>query len=260
MNETLARWNREEEALGVPAPHRSFARPGPAHAPCVLLLHGGGGSPADFPGLAHDLAGLGVRVLCPLLPAHGLGERALGDLRFDTMLARAHEAQRLLAAEGGPVILVAQSLGAIVGIRLVAESDVAGFVALAPAVRPFVLRRLGRLAVQLFTDPELVRLTWTWQMRARKDIRRAIGRLGRVRCPLLVLHSRDDDSVHPRGAREFVDAAGSAEKRLEMLDGQGHVLSMAPDRHRVVFPPIRDFVESITGASAPRTRSPDPRP
>lgn len=255
----LEQWGRDEAERGIAPEHRSFGRQGSPGGPGVLLVHGGGGSPADFVDLAEDLAAHGARVLCPLLPAHGLGERALVDLRFEDLLGRALEARDLLAADHRPVLLVAQSLGAVVGIRIAAETEVAGFVALAPALRPFVLRRVLRLARQALSDPELTRITWGWQLRARGDIRRSIATLHDVRCPLLVVHSRDDDSVDPRGAEEFLAGAGSVHKRLEMLDGQGHVLSMAPDRHRLVFPLVRSFVRATTDAWAARNRSSGPR-
>ncbi|MBZ0269257.1 alpha/beta fold hydrolase [bacterium] len=261
MDGVPERWQSEEAALHVPTEHRSFARPGDAGGPRVLLLHGGGGSPADFHSMAEDLSSVGVHVLCPLLPAHGRGEEALGELCFADLRARAREAYDVLAAAGEPVTIVAQSMGAALAIDVAVQRDPAGLLALAPALRPFVGRRLLRLVPMLLLHPRAARTLVRWQTEARRGMRAAAGHTGEIACPLLILHSDDDDSVDIRGAWEMLAQASSMEKRLEVLHGQGHVLSMAPDRHRDVFPRVRDFVAAATaGARSPGPRrSPDPR-
>ena len=105
--------------------------------------------------------------------------------------------------------------------------------------------------------PTAARTMLRWQSEARRGMRAAAERAPDLRCPLLVLHSDDDDSVDIRGAWELLANAGSADKRLEVLSGQGHVLSMAPDRRREVFPRVREFVAASTAAA--RSRNPDPR-
>lgn len=254
----LSRWHEAEDAGSVPEEHRSFALDGAPAAPLVLLLHGGGGSPADFLELADDLAATGAGVLCPLLPAHGRGEAALGQLVFEELVAHALEAHDALASRGEPLIVIGQSMGAALGIRVAAERDILGFVALAPALRPYVLRRLWRLVPALLTEPSAAVTQVRWQSEVRRGVRDAARRAHRVRCPLLILHSDDDDSVALRGAHELLARASSSTKRLEVLQGQGHVLSLAPDRYRDVFPRIRAFVAATTEAT--RSRSPGPRP
>lgn len=256
MEAVPERWQSEESAHHVPPEHRSFARPGDAGAPRVLLLHGGGGSPSDFHELADDLATVGVHVLCPLLPAHGRGEEAMGELRFAALRERAVEAFDHLGGAGQPVTLIAQSMGAALALEVGAVREPAGLLALAPALRPFVGRRLLRLVPLLLFRPRAARTLVRWQTEARRGMRAAAGRAAELRCPLLILHSDDDDSVDIRGAWELLAQASSAGKRLEVLHGQGHVLSMAPDRRRDVFPRARDFVAAATAAA--RTRSPDP--
>jgi len=253
----LPQWRRTDEARDVPAEHRAFARGDGSGDVRVLLLHGGGGSPADLVELAEDLAAHGAAVLCPRLPAHGRGDEALGEIVFEKLVARALEAYDALAGEEAP-FLVGQSMGAALGIRVAAERELAGFVALAPALRPYVVRRLLRLVPLLLTRPSAARTLVRWQSAVRRGMRDAAERAPEMRCPLLILHSDDDDSVDLRGAHELLARAGSASKRLEVLHGQGHVLSLAPDRRREVFPRIRGFLDATTSAS--RTRSPGPRP
>lgn len=237
----LEAWGREERGLGVPQEHRSFYRPADPGRPSVLLLHGAGGSPADFVTLAHELARAGFASLCPLLPEHGRGDSALAAVRFDALATHALEAFDLLEEDGRKVAVVGQSVGGVLAIYVALERPVARLAALAPALRPFVLRRLFALPVLALSSPERAAARWRWQRDIQRGIRAMSRRLGEVRCPLLVLHSRDDDSVSLRGSRDLVERAGSSEKRLVVLEGQGHVLSVAPDLPRVVGP-LKEFL------------------
>ena len=241
-----AEWRRVEEREGAPELHRSFHRQADAPRAAALLLHGAGGSPADFHFLASDLARYGISSLCPLLPGHGRGEAAFESLRYARLAERALEAFDALAADGVPPAIVGQSVGAVLGIHVATRRAPSRFVALAPALRPFVWRRLGALAVGFVIRPRLAAMTLRWQMDVRRGIRSTASRLPGVGCPLLVLHSRDDTSVSAAGARQFLDGAGSPEKGIVWLDGQGHVLSTAPDRERV-FAPVRAFLTGATG-------------
>lgn len=241
----VAAWRDAEAADGVPETFRSFRRDAPSPRARVLLLHGAGGSPADFHFLSTDLARHGVSTLCPLLPGHGRGEAGLPALRFDRLVGRALDAYDAFAAEGGAVSLLGQSVGAVLGAHVAVERRPERFVALAPALRPFILRRVGALVLGLVVRPRLAADTLRWQTDVRRGIRATVPRLGEVRCPLLVLHSRDDGSVAARGAQEFLDRAGSDRKRIVWLEGQGHVLSTAPERERV-FGPVREFLSAPT--------------
>ncbi len=245
----VAAWREAEARDGVPETVRSFVRDAASPRGSALLLHGAGGSPADFHFLATDLARHGISSVCPLLPGHGRGDAGLAALRFDPLARRALEAyDALAAADPAPKpYLVGQSVGAVLGAHVAAERAPAGLVALAPALRPYVLRRLGMLLLGFLVRPRVALHTLRWQTDVRRGIRATAARLGEVRCPLLVLHSRDDDSVSARGARELLEAAASERKELRWLDGQGHVLSTAPDRERV-FGPVREFLAASTEA------------
>lgn len=244
ISQRVEQWSRAEGDEGVPSESRSFLRRSGA-APRVLLLHGAGGGPHDLHELADHLAAAGHGSLCPLLPAHGRGELALGNLRFDQLLTRALECFDLIAGNGVEPVVVAQSFGAVIAVRMAGQRKLGGLVALAPALRPFVTGRVLWLLPLAIFRPRRARATLRWQMEARRAIADARERVADVTCPLLVLHSTDDDSVSIRGAHELCEGARSADKRLAVLSGQGHVLSAAPARVERVFAPVRSFVESL---------------
>jgi carboxylesterase len=248
--EAVAQWNDAEHADGVSAEHRSFFLPSGGDARRALLVHGAGGSPADYRRLGAFLRDRGWTVLCPLLPGHGRDPVVLGRVRFRDLLDTVLQAHDLLRGDGPPVAVVAQSLGAVLAVHLAVRHPVRALVALAPALRPFVWRRIGLLVVGLVVSPRLAVATWRWQTELLRGIRQTRALLGGVRCPLLVLHSRDDGSVSPRGGRELHRGAGSTVKRHVVLDGQGHVLSIAPDKEERVWEPAAEFLEAAPAEPA----------
>lgn len=263
VRELVAAWNSIEAGTGVEPAQRSRLREPPGSdaspggaLPPVLLVHGGGGSPADLEPLALDLARRGRTVLAPLLPAHGRGDDALGELRFDALSARALEAfDALAAASARPIPVVGLSLGGVLGIRIAVLRPAAAFVALAPALRPFVVSRALALAGRALVNPRAAGVRYRWQREVWRGIRATEAQIARLAAPLLVIHSRDDSSVSIRGARLLHDGAASAVKRLHVVDGQGHVLTQAPEPE-VIFAPLRDFLrEHAPAPSSPGDRT-----
>jgi esterase/lipase len=102
-------------------------------------------------------------------------------------------------------------------------------------------RRVVQVAIDAILRPHQARLNWRWQQAARRGIQGTLPRIAEVTAPLLVMHSNDDPSVSPRGSRLLHERAASKEKRLVMLEGQGHVLTRAPDLESV-FGPVREFL------------------
>jgi carboxylesterase len=243
LREFVAERNREERTLGVPDEHRTFCRIGDSKRPPLLVLHGAGGSPADYDLLADYLVAHGWSLLCPLLPGHGLDDEAAAGVAFDDLLATACAAHDAVA-DRARIAVIGQSYGAVLAIRLAAQRDLAGLVALAPALRPRVLVRLLVLGYRFLVRPTVARKTLRWHLELKRGIDATIAWIPNVTCPLCVLHSSDDPSVRPDGARLLHDRAASARKNLVILKGQGHTLARAPNPE-LVYPRIVEFLAEI---------------
>jgi esterase/lipase len=166
-------------------------------------------------------------------------------LRFDALVQCALDAHDAIAhceGNGSGATVIGLSLGAVLGIRVAARRPVRRFIALAPALRPFVLRRAFALIPRVLNQGALARAQFEWQREVLRGIRETVLEIPGVSAPLLVLHSKDDDSVSRRGARLLYERASSREKKLILLEGQGHVLTQAPDPE-TVFAPVRAFLE-----------------
>ena len=226
-----------------------FTLEGRGDAAC-LLLHGFTGSPWDVRPLGEALAARGLHVHAPRLPGHGTRPSAMAHVGRADWEAAAADA--LLGLSGFRHVFVGGlSMGALLAVLLAARRPerVAGLALMAPALRfkgPkfWALRRLRHTPV--------LELALPWVTKQSTDIEDA-GALGeapilrafpsarlndlfhlqdvadlalpQVRCPALVVVSRQDHVVDPDGGKVLARALKASPRvRLVSLQEGFHIL------------------------------------
>ena len=222
----------------------------------VVLLHGFGDTPQTFASLAKRLRDDGFDVEVPLLPGHGRTLREFASSNGSEWLAAARAAHASMRARHPRVALVGLSLGGALAAAVAADDPaLAALVLLAPYLdTPPMIRVLMRAAPAIgvvlpyvggegsnsildpaaraealaygATTPQLVR-----ELVRAADTARAS--LARVMAPTLYVQSREDNRITEAVARRAFAAIGAQTKRLEMLSGCGHVLTVDFCRERV---------------------------
>jgi carboxylesterase len=226
----------------------------------VLLLHGFGDTPQALRDLAASLAARGWTARAALFPGHG---RALPDFarsRAQHWIAHARRELEALRERHDAVHLVGLSMGGAIAAILAAEDAEAGrevrsLSLLAPYVdMPRPVRRLARCH-RLFTpfvpyaagrsersihDPEAAARTLGYGVltpRLLRELLRVVERahdaLPNVTSPTLWVQSVHDNRLAPQSARVGFDRLGAGEKRIEWLDGCGHVITVDFEHARV---------------------------
>lgn len=170
---------------------------------------------------------------------------------------------------GSPVFLVGHSNGALASLSMVLSSErpdgLAGVVISAPylrlAIQPSFFQLLqakvgNKLAPSLaiksplspdmltndramveatINDPLYLRVvTARWYNEAMAAQTEVLDRAGSFDLPLLVLVPEGDAVAHPKGARDFFEAAGSADKKLLSYPGLFHELFNETERQKVL--------------------------
>lgn len=225
----------------------------------VLLLHGGGDTPQTLRYLAEHLHERGYCVRAPLLPGHG---RTLADFasprhaNATAWLEAARAEYEDLRRSHEWVAIVGLSMGGAIAVRLAAgRSDVPALVLVAPylqmppkvrraallshfwgAFRPYVESTDGisihdpreqarSLAYGYFTPAALRALAAT--------VEAARNALPHVSAPTLVINSRQDNRIPVAAAEEAYARLGAPEKRLQWVEGAGHVITVDYGRDAV---------------------------
>jgi carboxylesterase len=233
----------------------------------AVLLHGFTGTPTEVRGLGEHLAAQGVSVTAPLLPGHGQHHEVLESTGRAEWLEAAREAIVEARARVRRLVVVGQSMGALLALRVAAErDDIDALVTLAPALHVNRIAWLTRLPLPVrfvpkyelqrpdLVDRGAVQQVWSNShtpirtvpevLRLAREVRAA---LPSVRAPLLVVQGKKDKTVRPVSAREVHDRCGSAHKELLWLEETGHIVAVDGERERV-WRAVAAFASQATGA------------
>lgn len=215
----------------------------------VLLLHGFGDTPQTLLYLAEYIHAAGFRVHAPLYPGHGTTAEDFFSSSADEWIESARDALAVLRAACNSVSVVGLSMGAAIGVLLAAEEgSIASLVLIAPYLEiPWWLRfalKVRRLwdpfvgpieagNPHSIQDPEerAKRLAYTVVNAAAmaqlaRVVRVARRALPQVKCPTLVIQSREDPRVSAGTAVGALKRIGAKQKRLAWTNRGGHVITV----------------------------------
>lgn len=216
----------------------------------ILLMHGFTGSPVSLRPLAELLSKRGFAIELPRLPGHGTVPRDLLPYRYADWRAEAVAGLNRLRARSDRVVAVGLSMGGTLVLDLATTEKLAGVV----TINAQILDRGGVVVKMAPLIEKLIPLApasaaglkkndikkggdedaYDWVAAAAgNSLIRALpqvrGRLGELRCPLLVAYSRDDHSVPPDNSKALPGLVGTKEVTvLELLDSY-HVATLDND-------------------------------
>jgi carboxylesterase len=232
----------------------------------VLVLHGFTGSPVSMRPLAEALAAAGFAVELPRLPGHGTSPEDLALTTFDDWLAEAERALGVLqrrCAEGR-VVVAGLSMGGALTLALgTTHPELAGIIPInAPCVGPEGLAEglhaMLAEGVEVMdsiggdiADPDADEASYDQtplrplaSMLEAGDAVRA--RLADIRCPVLVITSRQDHVVPPTDSDVIAASVSGPVERL-FLEKSYHVATLDYDKAEVEAAAVA-FATRVTGA------------
>jgi len=217
----------------------------------ALLVHGFTGSPQGLRGLGEYLAERGIEVTGPRLPGHGTTWEDLSSRTSAEWSQTVEDSFHRLQAEKEEIFLVGLSFGAALALDLAARYPdrisgivtISGFIItkdprrfLSPLIRR-IIKTLPPIAGDI-ADPESKEISYERLpvLQADEVIRfgkRARTALPAVTAPMLIMHSKNDHTVHPSNANLIHDSVGSSIKEIVWFDRSYHVLPLDFDRDEV---------------------------
>ncbi len=238
----------------------------------VLVLHGFTGNPQSMRPLGEVLASAGFTVELPLLPGHGTVVDDLIPKRFSDWTGAAESALTGLASRCESVALVALSMGGTLALWLAERHpEIRGLVLVNPMVDPpaqsfrDVLRGLidsgTEVAPGVGSDiarEGVVELAYPGTPLAAalslfEGVDEVNAALGEVRCPVLLLSSRQDHVVPSSSGDALVAGVSGPVERI-WLERSYHVATLdydAPDIEARTLAFLTDVLgrPSTTGGS-----------
>lgn len=232
------------------APWSASGAPGSSGVVGALVLHGFTGCPQSMRPVAEALADAGFAVELPLLPGHGTTVDDLIATTWDDWAGAAEKTYDDLAGRCDRVVVVGLSMGGALAVALAAlRSDVAGVVAVNPAVR--IDPSIVELAEEMLAagqdripgigddiaDPDGHEVAYDETPLApllslAEAATRLRPRLGDITCPLLVMTSPEDHTVPPADSDELAAAVAGPVERVTLARSY-HVATLDHDRELI---------------------------
>ena len=232
----------------------------------VLVLHGFTGNPQSMRPQADALAAEGYTVELPLLPGHGTAIEDMVPTRWPDYAAAAESAYAGLAARCDDVAVVALSMGGTLACLLAERHpEIRGLVVVNPFVDPpaqsyrDVLRGLLEAGTEVapgvgsdIAKEGSVELAYLGSPVAAalslfEGIDEVAAALGSIRCPVLLLSSRQDHVV-PSSSGDVLVAGVSGPIERVWLEDSYHVATLDHDAELVVSSTVA-FVRGVLGTS-----------
>lgn len=232
-----------------------------------LLIHGFTGAPNEMRLLGEHLAACGFSVLGIRLAGHGTSMEDLIRTREQDWIASVEDGFQLLQACCDHVIALGLSMGGVLTLHAAANLPVTGAIAMsAPYLvpHPFIatLRPILPLVSRLWPyhtkrHPGLEKVesqhehveyeAYPYRAVAELEdlIRLMKADLSAIRIPVLLMHSRADETVPEAHAERLLASLGTEDKHLLWLEESGHVITHDVEQD-IVFDAAVKFIRRVT--------------
>jgi carboxylesterase len=261
-----------------------FFFPGAAGQPGVLLIHGFTGTPqslrpmGEYLSRTRGFACLGVR-----LAGHATSPQDMARSHYQDWLASVEDGFDLLAGVAGHIYLAGFSMGGALALTLANRLPGRGIIAMATPfdlAHDWRLRVTGLLALlKPFLPKQAATAGADWyDKEAKKDyvayasnpvrsiaelnklLARMRAELPRVRLPVLLIQSRQDDYPIPESMPLIFEKLGSADKQALWIEGSSHLITLDAQRESV-FMAAAEFIARLeSGAVQAPSTDPAERP
>ncbi|WP_319408994.1 alpha/beta fold hydrolase [uncultured Desulfosarcina sp.] len=253
----------------------------------VVLAHGYMAAPAEVRGLADYLGKMGFWVYAPRMKGHGTAPEDLAGCTFqdwidsmDTGYAIISNLCRRVIAGGfstgaGLALDLARRIPEVAGVFAVSaplrlQDMAARFVPAVDVWNRFMERFNLDEAKKAFVDnhPENPHINYFKNpISGVRELERLMSslepRLPQIKAPALVIQSREDPVVNPKGTEKIFKLLGSTDKQMVLFNFQRHGILLGEGSERV-YRAIGDFLDHIRRqprlAPAPVEEAPDTVP
>ena len=226
-----------------------------------LLIHGFTGCPAEMRLLGEKLKEDGYTVRGVKLKGHGTSVEDMKNSSWLEWIASAEEELLYLQSKCERVVVIGLSMGAVIALNLASKYDVSGVVSLSAPIKiinkgvyyAWLFRFFQKYSIreQKEVHPDIKdyfivydKIPLVSVSNLVKLIRKTKRKLRKVKCPALIIQSKDDNTIEYRSAEIILNKIRASFKKLVFLKDGGHSVTIGKERERV-FEEVSTFVSQL---------------
>jgi carboxylesterase len=226
-----------------------------------LLVHGFTGSPKEMRWMGEYLSQQGYTVLGIRLAAHATHPEDMLRARWQDWFACVEDGWHMISKLCQHTFLAGLSMGGALCLLAGAQLPAAGVIAMSTPYDIPKDPRLPYIKVLHWLQPSVAKGPPDWHnpqaaldhvdypyypTRSIIELRLLLAEmranLYRVKIPVLLVHSRQDNSVLPDNMLAIYNALGTERKSMLWVDDSNHVITREPERLKI-FQAAQDFIQ-----------------
>jgi carboxylesterase len=215
----------------------------------ILLVHGFTATTAEVRPLAEALHANNYTVAGPVLPGHNTYPEDINNYTWRNWVSTVETAYQELVARCERVYVGGESTGGLLALYLAAQhAEIAGVLTYAPALK-LQLKPIDHLKLRLSAPfisylpkgGEDDNLPWKgYTVNPLKGVvqllkfqKQVLSRLLLIRCPLLIVQGKLDNTVDPDVPQMIYDRVSSAVKEVHWMENSSHCVAIDCEREQV---------------------------
>lgn len=225
-----------------------------SNKPKCLIIHGFGGGIHEIEPIAKHLIDLDYDVVCPTLKGHSTTKKDMREAIYADWIESAECEFLRMKESGDEVLLIGFSMGGLIAFNLASKYNTKAIVTINTPIFYWNLAQVIHNLVDDIKNRNIVNIKRYLQAKQNSPIssmrqflfllNQTKSKLEEVKCPLLIIQAKDDDTSRRKSVDYIYNHVSSAKKNIKYYNEGGHQILQSSVSEQV-FSCVDDFIQNL---------------
>lgn len=215
----------------------------------ILLIHGFAGGRREVLSLGLNLKQQGYKVVMPVLAGHENGYLYMSKFGYKDWLKSVEEAYKTLAKEVDEIIVIGFSMGGLLAVNLEQKYNVKALITINTPIYhwnfPQIVKNIkndtkkfSKIYMVTCVDKPVNSL-----LEFKIFLRKSKPLIPKIKCPILVIQTMDDDTSIPKSTDYFKNKIGD-KCTVKIIEKGGHVVLCSQYKDKVITE-VEEYLKKV---------------
>jgi|LSQX01.1.fsa_nt_gb carboxylesterase len=222
--------------------------------PKCLVIHGFGGGVYEIESLVNHLIGLNYDVISPTLKGHSATKKEMKEATYIDWIESAERELQKMHDNNDEVLVLGFSMGGLIAFNLASKYNIKAIVTINTPIFYWNLAQVIHNLVDDIKNRNIVNIKRYLQAKQNSPIssmrqflfllNQTKSKLEEVKCPLLIIQAKDDDTSRRKSVDYIYNHVSSAKKNIKYYNEGGHQILQSSVSEQV-FSCVDDFIQNL---------------